>query len=133
MPSSQLPTPDWARVPLSFRGLDLHYGSIDGIRATATRWEKTMNTSAPAPYTSSISPGLVSFKTNTLAILSFVFALLLCCPLAVLFGHIALHQIRSGQERGRGLALTGLIIGYVIIGFSILVLVAAASHPSTGN
>lgn len=93
-----------------------------------------MNNSALAPYTPSISPGLVSFKTNTMAILSFVFALLLCCPLALLFGHIALHQIRSRQERGRGLALAGLIIGYVIIGFAVLVLVAAAgSHPSTSN
>ena len=51
-------------------------------------------------------------QTNTMAIValvtSFVFA-----PLGIVFGHIALSQIKRGGEEGRGLAIAGLVIGYV--------------------
>ncbi|GAA3630237.1 uncharacterized protein DUF4190 [Lentzea atacamensis] len=33
----------------------------------------------------------------------------------VIFGHIAMGKIRRGEEDGRGLALAGLIVGYVVI------------------
>jgi hypothetical protein len=50
--------------------------------------------------------------TNTLAVLSLVFSFIVAI-VGVILGHVALSQIaRTGQE-GRGLAITGLVVGYV--------------------
>jgi len=55
---------------------------------------------------------------------------------AVVLGHIARRQIRQTGEQGDGMALAGLILGYVGLGLSviavilIIVLVAAAGHPA---
>ena len=51
-------------------------------------------------------------KTNTLAIVSLITAFLISI-VAVITGHIALKQIDQTGEQGRGLALAGLIIGYI--------------------
>jgi hypothetical protein len=40
-------------------------------------------------------------------------ASLLLSPLGVIFGHISLSQIKRTGEDGRGLAIAGLVIGYV--------------------
>ncbi len=62
------------------------------------------------------SPG-----TNPLAITSLVLAFLIA-PLAIPFGHIARSQIRRTGEQGSGMALAGLIIGYVWVGMVIVAL-----------
>ncbi len=56
-------------------------------------------------------------KTSGYAITSFVSSLLGVCPLAIIFGHMALSQIKKsgGQLGGYGIALAGTIIGYVTI------------------
>lgn len=41
-------------------------------------------------------------------------------PAAVITGHIALSQIKRTGETGRGMALAGLIIGYVGVGVFLL-------------
>jgi hypothetical protein len=42
-------------------------------------------------------------------------------PIAgIVMGHIALSQLKRTQEQGRGLALTGLIVGYVLVGIGIV-------------
>jgi hypothetical protein len=51
----------------------------------------------------------------------------------VILGHIARRQIRETGENGDGMALAGLILGYVGIGLSvifavIIVVVVAAVH-----
>jgi peptidyl-prolyl cis-trans isomerase B (cyclophilin B) len=61
-------------------------------------------------------------STNSLAIVSLVCAFLFA-PLGILFGHISLSQIRKTGEEGRGLAIAGLVIGYLITVFTILVVV----------
>ena len=54
----------------------------------------------------------------------------------IIFGHIAMGKIKRGEEDGRGLALAGLIIGYVVIAgwvlyFAIiLIAIIAASSQS---
>lgn len=55
-------------------------------------------------------------KTNGLAIAAFVCPLVLCVlfPLGIIFGHIALSQIARTGEGGRGLAIAGLVISYVL-------------------
>lgn len=55
----------------------------------------------------------------------------------VIFGHIAMGKIKRGEEDGRGLALAGLIIGYVVIAgwvlyFAfIIIMIAVAANQST--
>jgi predicted acyltransferase len=45
--------------------------------------------------------------------------------LAVVFGHVALRQIPRNNEAGRGLAIAGLVLGYVGLGFLALFIIAA--------
>lgn len=49
--------------------------------------------------------------TVGLWILSLVFPSSLLCLLAVICGLVALLRIRSGQHGGRGMALTGILLG----------------------
>jgi hypothetical protein len=77
-------------------------------------------------------------RTNGMAIASLVLAIVgpLFCGIpniaSVVFGHIGLHQIgqSNGVEQGRGLAIGGLVISYLlIVGFIALVVIGAASEP----
>jgi hypothetical protein len=87
------------------------------------------------PSEASINPQLalgVPQHNNGFAIASMVLGLVwiwfLGSILAVIFGHIAVRQIRNsrGTERGRGMAIAGLILGYVGIALLALSLVAVA-------
>ncbi|GAS98474.1 peptidyl-prolyl cis-trans isomerase (rotamase) - cyclophilin family [Mycolicibacterium canariasense] len=60
--------------------------------------------------------------TNALAIASLVCAFLIA-PLGVVFGHLSLWQIKRTGEEGRGMAIAGLIIGYVVTVLGTLALV----------
>lgn len=70
---------------------------------------------------------------------SFVCSLLGLCfgvsaILGVIFGHIALNEINKSNNliQGRGLAIAGLVIGYIMLGlyalYVIVLIGAAASH-----
>jgi hypothetical protein len=65
-------------------------------------------------------------RTNALAIASLVcgVAQMLFWPFAtipaVVLGHVARNQIRRSGEQGSGLALAGLILGWVGVGFALL-------------
>lgn len=68
--------------------------------------------------------------TNGFAIASLVCGLVACgvgSVLAIVFGHIARAQIRRTQEGGGGLAIAGLVVGYVgiaaIVAFILTVVV----------
>jgi Na+-transporting methylmalonyl-CoA/oxaloacetate decarboxylase gamma subunit len=61
-----------------------------------------------------------------MAILSLVFAFLFW-PLAIAFGHVARKQIARTGEGGRGLATAGLILGYIGVGFVVLLIIFMAS------
>lgn len=64
--------------------------------------------------------------TNTFALVSIV--LTFFQPIAgIVFGHIALSQIKRNGDAGRGLALTGLIIGYIYVAFIVFALIAYVS------
>ncbi|MEV8337161.1 DUF4190 domain-containing protein [Leucobacter sp. NPDC077196] len=61
-------------------------------------------------------------KTNTFAFLAIIFAFL--SPIAgIVFGHMGLSQIKRTGDAGRGIALTGLIIGYAYFVFLALFIV----------
>jgi|GEM_PF-337034 len=60
-------------------------------------------------------------KLNTLAVVSLATAATgFGAIAAVITGHISLAQIKKSGESGRGLALTGMILGYVGVGLWIL-------------
>jgi hypothetical protein len=54
---------------------------------------------------------------NGLAIASLVVGILwlywLGSILALIFGYIALHQIKQQNERGRGMAIAGTVLGWI--------------------
>lgn len=58
-------------------------------------------------------------KTNVFAVPALVFGIL-GSVLGIVFGHLSLSQIKRTGEGGRGLALAGLIVGYVQIGLVVL-------------
>jgi heme A synthase len=74
-----------------------------------------------------------------LAIVSLVTAFVVSLA-AIITGHIALAQIKRTGEKGRGLALAGVILGYagialgtlVIVGNILLAVAAATSGEYTG-
>lgn len=74
----------------------------------------------PAPYGYPQPPAPAPGRSQSLAILSIVFAFIFA-PLGAVFGHLALGQIKRGLQRGRDLALIGLTLSYAFI-----VLTAAA-------
>lgn len=45
--------------------------------------------------------------------------------LAVIFGHIALRQTRRNGSRGRGMAIAGLVLGYIGVAILAFVLIDA--------
>lgn len=62
-------------------------------------------------------------RTNAMAIASLVCAFVFA-PLAILFGHLSLSQIKRSGEEGRGMAIAGLVIGYIVTVGTVLMLVA---------
>jgi hypothetical protein len=56
--------------------------------------------------------------------------------LAIVFGHVSLHQMRSSGQGGRGMAIAGLVLGYLGLAVLIVVIIAvsvAASNAPSGS
>ena len=54
--------------------------------------------------------------------------------LAVIFGHIAISQMRSDETyRGKGMAIAGLVLGYVGLGIFAVAIVADIVAPGTSG
>jgi len=85
----------------------------------------------------------VQARTNGFAIASLVLGIsslpLVCCCyigvltgiLAVVFGFLAKNKINSsnGLQKGNGMALAGIILGFAGIGFTIILLIIAMVAP----
>jgi hypothetical protein len=65
--------------------------------------------------------------TNGLAIAALVLGILwvywVGSILAVIFGHVALSQIHRSRQGGRGLAIAGLVLGYVGLALLLLLII----------
>jgi len=60
-------------------------------------------------------------KLNTLAVVSLASAATLFgAPAAVISGHISLAQLKDSNEKGRWMAITGLVIGYLGIAVALV-------------
>ena len=76
-------------------------------------------------------------ETSVKAILSLVCGLLFFIPFlfiaAIVFGHLALSEIRksAGRLKGEGIAIAGLVLGYIeIAGIPFLLIIAAIAIPN---
>jgi hypothetical protein len=85
---------------------------------------------APVPAPVFVRPRVT---TNGFAVASIVCACLwmfwLGSALAIIFGHVALSQIRQsrGTQSGRSIAIAGLAIGYLMMAWLVLILAAIVS------
>lgn len=96
----------------------------------------------PVPYPYPYQQGPIQAPVSSLAVSSFILGLVglvfgwclfgIPSVFAVVFGHIALRRTAAGYESGRGMATTGLIMGYVFfipgVVFTIWVLSVAVGH-----
>lgn len=90
------------------------------------------DSSTPEP-TPEPTPGVgaapVQPRTNTLSIVALALAIggwfggLSVVP-GIILGHVALVQIKRHAERGRGLAIASLVVGYVGLALAIVTLIA---------
>ncbi|BAU99720.1 DUF4190 domain-containing protein [Aurantimicrobium minutum] len=96
--------------------------------ATKAAVAKPAAAEAAAPAAPTVTV-VSSEKTNTLSIVALVagivgltFIPFLASIVAVVTGHMARAEVRRTGEQGGGLALAGLIMGYVGIGLAVLVI-----------
>lgn len=89
----------------------------------------------PGPYPAyGGGPGYLPQQkgTNGFAVASLVLGIIWCyfvgSILAVIFGHIAISQIGSDGGQGKGLAIAGLVLGYIGIAIGAVVIVVAATN-----
>ncbi|WP_461163561.1 DUF4190 domain-containing protein [Arthrobacter sp. R4-81] len=75
------------------------------------------------PQYQGYAPAPVQAKTNTLAIVALI-SVFFINVLGIILGHIALNQIKTTGEGGRGLAIAALIIGYLSVVIGIIVVIA---------
>ncbi|QRY43871.1 peptidylprolyl isomerase [Mycolicibacterium nivoides] len=75
----------------------------------------------PVGYPAGYPP---SAHTNGMAVAALVCAVLFA-PLGIVFGHISLSQLKRSGEQGRGIAIAGLVIGYVMTALAIVAVVLA--------
>lgn len=75
----------------------------------------------------------VSVGTNGMAIASLVTCFVCGFIVPIILGHIALGQIRRTGEGGKGLAIAGLVIGYIQLAAAVLFFFAVLAAGSTGT
>ena len=115
----------------------MHGRKLDPPRPETRRPDRPERTAArPGERATTVStrpaPLPASSATNGLAIASLVLGIIwlywLGSLLAIVFGHVARTQIREsrGAQTGDGLAVAGLVLGYVGVAILLLVLIVAA-------
>jgi hypothetical protein len=97
---------------------------------------------APPPPAAVAPPQAASYgysppaKTNGLAIAAMVLGILwlywLGSILALIFGYVAKNQIDNsrGQEGGRGMAIAGIVLGWVGVAILSIIIIAALAASS---
>jgi len=73
-----------------------------------------------------------SSQTNGMAIAALITSFFVSI-LGIILGFVALNQIKTSGEQGRGLALAGIIIGFVAVGITVLaIIISVAVAASIG-
>jgi hypothetical protein len=92
-----------------------------------------------APYGQPMSYGLPPAKTNGLAIASLICSIvgifLIPAVIGITFGFVARSQIKqsNGTQRGSGLALAGIIVGFGWAALLLLGIILNATNPPANN
>ena len=73
------------------------------------------------------APG--SASTNGLAIAALVTGIVGVSLVAVILGHMAISQINKTGQQGKGMAIAGLVLGYLGMLFGIIIFFAVLSDP----
>lgn len=91
-------------------------------------------TGAPSPETplpGSPPPGEPAWQAapsrpplNGLAVAALICGLLALAPAAIVLGHVGFAQARRSGQRGRGLAVAGFVLGYVVVVLAVVGYVA---------
>ena len=90
----------------------------------------------PPPYPAPGYPGLPPTRpgTNGFAIAALIFGIIGGALLGVIFGFVALSQIKRSGQGGRGMAIAGLVLsGVWVLAITGLVVVAVASSPDRND
>jgi hypothetical protein len=53
--------------------------------------------------------------------------------LALIFGYVALRQIKQNGQNGRGLAIAGIVLGWVGVATLVVVIIALIAAGVSGN
>jgi type II secretory pathway pseudopilin PulG len=107
--------------------------TVDDKFCRACGRQVSATSGSPTPPGAPLGPPETSGK----AVVSLVCGLLFFIPLAfvaaIVFGHLALSEIRksAGRLRGDGMAIAGLVLGYLwIAGIPIILIIAAIAIPN---
>jgi hypothetical protein len=86
-------------------------------------------TSDGQPITADRAAGMqpITTRTNSMAIAALI-AGWNFFPLGIIFGHIALFQIKRTGEGGRGFAIAGLVLGYLTLAAVAIVAIIIAAN-----
>ncbi|NUT59120.1 MAG: DUF4190 domain-containing protein [Agromyces sp.] len=89
---------------------------------------------APAPAAAAAPAPATGEKWNVLSIVAFVIVFLGFSLISIILGFIGLNQIKKTGERGRGLAIWAIVLGFVSIIIFIIVWIvvftAIAANPN---
>lgn len=91
---------------------------------------------APSPY--GVAPMYVPGPgTNGMAIASLVLGILwlywIGSILALIFGYVALSQLKSRPQGGRGLAIAGIVLGYIGVAVFVVLVIVGIAVSSSGR
>lgn len=107
---------------------------VPAVTAVAPASSPPVSTAVSQPVSIAVPPAMpptpsnyATQKWNLLAILSLITALVGLTVVAIPLGHIAISQIKRFRQKGRGLAISGLIIGYVVFTFWTVSLIVSLS------
>jgi hypothetical protein len=96
-------------------------------------YSKDPHMTTPAPTPAPAQPASTE-KWNVLSIVAFVLSLVGFNIIAIVLGFIGLNQVKKTGERGRGLAIAAIIIGFASIVIGIIVFIAVfatmAANPN---
>lgn len=96
----------------------------------------------PAPGAPGYGAAAQPASTNTMAVVSLVLALVgiptfVAAPIGAILGHVARRQIKDRGEQGDGLALAGIVTGWIVTGLWLLgccgFIVAVAMNADTST
>jgi hypothetical protein len=78
----------------------------------------------PQPPVESLAVGALITSIVGLTTALFCYLPILACPVGAVMGHVALRRIEEEGKGGKGLAMAGIIIGWIGTGLLVLGLIA---------